>query len=210
MIAIASATVVACDGSTPVQPTSQDAAGGITMSSAMAAVSGKPELDPSYANGRTVYMIGPHLVMGARESMPNVYAKAEELYLVVYPQPGPPPAPGAGPITLPSGYQPQCDPCFHPGLPAMFVYHDHVLTGAPGMGKNGTAGEFKAPWKIVILVYNPAYIASPTFKPVTSEVDLDNAEKAGNVFLPINPTGANQYEFEPGNLLICPLVSSHA
>jgi hypothetical protein len=210
MMVVAAATVVACDGSTPVQPTSQDAAGSITMSSAMAAASGKPELDPSYANGKTVYMIGPHLITGARESMPNVYAKAEELYLVVYPQPGPLPVPGAGPITLPSGYQPQCNPCFHPGLPPMFVYHDHVLTGAPGMGKNGTAGEFKAPWKIIILVYNPAYVASPTFKPVTSEAQLDAAEEAGNVFMKINPGGANEYEVEPGNLLICPIVSRHA
>jgi hypothetical protein len=210
MIALASATVVACDGSTPAQPTSQDAAGGITMSSAMAAANGKPELDPSYANGKTVYMIGPKLIVGARESMPNVYAKAEELYLVVYPQPGPLPVPGAGPVTLPSGYQPQCNPCFHPGLPPMFVYHDHVLTGAPGMGNNGTAGEFKAPWKIIILVYSPEYAASKDFKPVTSEAELDAAEEAGNVFMTINPDGANKYEVEPGNLLICPLVSSHA
>jgi hypothetical protein len=30
------------------------------------------------------------------------------------------------------------------------------------------------------------------------------------VFLPIDPTGANHYEVEPGNLLICRTVSSHA
>jgi len=210
MTVLAVATVAGCESATPVVPNSQDAAGGITMSSTTAAANGKPELDPSYANGKTVYMIGPHLIMGARESMPNAYAKAEELYLVVYPQPGPPPAPGAGPIQLPSGYKPQCNPCFHPGLPPMFVYHDHVLTGAPGMGNNGTAGEFKAPWKIIILVYSPDYAASKDFKPVTSATDLDTAEKAGNVFLKINPGAANEYESEPGNLLICPLVSSHA
>src|SRR4051812_24721107 len=77
----------------------------------------KPEIDPTYANGQTVYMIGPHLIPNARDPMPNAYAHAEELYLVSYPQ-----------QTLPlvSGYQPQCNPCFHPGLPAPFVYHDHV------------------------------------------------------------------------------------
>ena len=209
MTVLAVAAVAGCEGVTPVVSNPQDAMNGMTMSAATAAAQGKPELDPSYANGKTVYMIGPHLVMGARESMPDVYAKAEELYLLSYPQETLP-VPGVGPITLPSGYQPQCNPCFHPGLPAPFVFHDHVLTGAPGMGNNGTAGEFKAPWKIIVLVYNPAYISSKNFKPVTSEAELDAAEAAGNVFLPINPGGANQYEVEPGNLLICPLVSNHA
>lgn len=168
-----------------------------------------PGTDPSYANGKTVYMIGPHMIVNARETMPNAYAHAEELYLVVYPQQNDP-SPGAGPITLPSGYRPQCNPCFHPGLPAPFVYHDHVLTGAPGMGNNGTAGEMKAPWKIILLVYNPAYVASPTFTPIKSAAALDAAETAGNVFLPLNQGGENAYEIETGNLLICPLVSNHA
>ncbi|MBK5188102.1 MAG: hypothetical protein JJD97_07635 [Gemmatimonadaceae bacterium] len=141
--------------------------------------------------------------------MPNAYAHAEELYLVSYQQASVP-VPGAAPITLPSGYQPQCNPCFHPGLPAPFVYHDHVITGAPGMGIHGTAGQYKAPWKIIVLVYNPAYVASRTFKPITSAAALDAAEAAGNVFLPINSGGANPYEFDTGNLLICPTVSSHA
>jgi hypothetical protein len=95
-------------------------------------------------------------------------------------------------------------------LPFNFVYHDHVITGAPGMGKDGTAGEFEAPWKVIVLVYNPAYVSSPNFKPVTSEDALDAAEQAGNVFLPINAGGANPYEVETGNVLICPIASKHA
>ena len=208
MIVLAAAAVAGCEGATPVQPSQPDA-GGMIMSSSPRASVGKPEIDPTYADGKTVYMIGPHLIVGARESNPNLYAKAEELYLVTYPQQTLP-VPGDGPITLPGGYQPQCNPCFHPGLPPMFVYHDHVVSGAPGMGNNGTAGDFKAPWKIIILVYRPDYIASKTFKPVTSAAELDAAEAAGNVFLKINVGGANEYEKEPGNLLICPLVSSHA
>jgi hypothetical protein len=92
------------------------------------------------------------------------------------------------------------------------VFHDHVISGAPGMGNNGTAGEFKAPWKVILLVYNPAYVSSRSFKPITSETDLDAAEAKGNVFLPINsaPGATNPYEFETGNVLICPIVSSHA
>ena len=200
-------SLVACQRSSPVQP--DPTAGSASLSQA-AAAPGKPDIDPTYANGTTVYMIGTHLIVNARETQPNLYAHAEELYLLVYPQQTVP-APGAGPITLPSGYQPQCNPCFHPGLPAPNVYHDHVITGAPGMGTNGTAGEYKAPWKLIVLVYNPAYANSPSFTPIKSVADIDAAEAAGNVFLHINTTpGANPYEFDTGNVLICPIVSSHA
>jgi len=210
VVVLAAASVVGCEHSTFVQPEQQHATLAFSGNSAAAAVSpGKPEIDPTYANGTTVYMIGPHVIPNARTTMPNVYAHAEELYLVTYPQ-ATLPTPGSGPITLPSGYQPQCNPCFHPGLPAPFVYHDHVITGAPGMGTNGTAGAYKAPWKIIVLVYNPAYVASPTFRPITSATDVDAAEAAGNVFLPINTGASNPYEIDTGNLLICPTVSSHA
>jgi hypothetical protein len=212
-------TIVGCGHSTPLQPDQVSPARAISSpaqassqslnATATGAASGKPEIDPTYANGTTVYMIGPHLIVNARATMPNAYEHAEELYLVVYHQASTP-QPGAGPITLPSGYQPQCNPCFHPGLPADFVYHDHVITGAPGMGNNGTAGEYKAPWKIILLVYNPAYAASPTFTPLKSAAAIDAAEKAGNVFLPINNGGGNPYEIDTGNLLICPTVSNHA
>ena len=171
------------------------------------AVADKPEIDPTYANGQTVYMIGPHLIVDARDTQPNLYANSEELYLLSYSVP----AGTSDPITLPSGYQPQCNPCFHPGLPPPFVYHDHVITGAPGMGVNGTAGQYKGPWKIIILVYNPAYAQSPTFTPVKSAAGIDPAEAAG-AFLPINAGhsfGPNQYEIDTGNVLICPTVSSH-
>ena len=69
----------------------------------------------------------------------------------------------------------------------------------------------KAPWKIILLMYNPAYVAKPDFTPITSAAALDAAEAAGGVFLPINSTpGGNPYEIETGNVLICPIVSSHA
>jgi hypothetical protein len=170
----------------------------------------KPELDPSYVNGKTVYMIGPHMIVNARQTQPNLYARSEELYLLVYPvndkgayTPPPPP------VTLPSGYQPQCNPCEHPGLPAPFIYHDHVLTGAPGLGTNGTAGAFEAPWKIIILMYNPTVVMQHDFHPITSADAIDAAEQAG-VFLPINPGPGNPYEIDTGNVLICPLVSPNA
>ena len=157
VVVFAAVSVAGCERSTFVQPEHQDATLAFSRNSAAAAVvaPGKPEIDPTYANGTTVYMIGPHLIENARATMPNAYAHAEELYLVTYPQAS---------LPLSSGYQPQCNPCFHPGLPAPFVFHDHVITGAPGMGVNGTAGAYKAPWKMIVLVYNPAYIALKTFK----------------------------------------------
>jgi hypothetical protein len=175
--------------------------------------SGKPDIDPTWANGQTVYMIGPHLDVDAIDNQPNLYAQAEELYLMVFPQ-NPPPTLLSGPITLPSGYQPQCNPCFHPGLPLPFVFHDHVISGAPGHGNNGTAGEFKGPWKVMVVLYNPQWAASPNFQPITSVDELDAVEAQGLqnhiIHKPAGAPGANPYEIETGNVLICPIVSNKA
>src|SRR5262249_34289453 len=123
-----------------------------SASTPSARAAGKPQIDASYANGSVVYMIGPHM-----DTSPNLnlLAHAPELYILAFPvNLGPICTANCPPITLPSGYQPQCNPCFHPGLPPDFAYHDHVLTGAPGFGNQGTAGEFKGPWQIVVLLYN--------------------------------------------------------
>lgn len=175
---------------------------------ALPATAGKPAIDPSYADGNLVYMIGPHMIVNAIVTQPQLYAQSQELYLLVYPIN--PAGTATDPKTLPSGYQPNCDPCYHPGLPGVFAYHDHVLTGAPGLGNNGTAGEFKGPWKIILLMYSPTVFNSPSFTPIKSASDIDAAE-ANGTFLPLNPTpGANPYEIDTGNVLICPLVSPHA
>jgi hypothetical protein len=176
-----------------------------------AASGDKPEIDPTWADGQTVNMIGSHLIVDARDTQPNLYQHAEELYLVVFPQATVPDPSTAGPITAGNGYHPQCNPCFHPGLPHPLVYHDHVITGAPGMGNDGTAGAFLGPWKIVVLIYNPTYAYSSNFQPITSEAAIDAAEATGNtdVFLKAFG-GSNPYEFDTGNVLICPVVSSNA
>ena len=171
-----------------------------------AATAGKPDLDPSYADGKVYYMIGPKMIVNAINTNPKLYAQAEELYLLVYPIN--PSGSDTDAKTLPSGYQPQCDPCYHPGLPGIFAYHDHVLEGAPGLGTNGTADGMKAPWKIILLMYNPAVLTA-SFTPITSADDIDAAEAAG-MFLPINPGAENPYEIETGNVLICPLVGPAA
>jgi hypothetical protein len=60
-------------------------------------------------------------------------------------------------------------------------------------------------------MYNPLFLTA-SFQPITTASDIDAAEAAGE-FLPINANlqhGSNPYEIETGNLLICPIVSSHA
>jgi hypothetical protein len=182
----------------------------IGMLMALPAAADKPAIDPSYADGKLYYMIGPHLITNAVLTQPQLYAQSQELYLLVYPIN--PTGVATDPKALPSGYHPNCDPCYHPGLPGVFAYHDHVLTGAPGLGNKGTAGQFKGPWKIIVLLYNPERFNDPNFMPIMSAVDVDTGE-ANGMFLPINtdPTpGANPYEIETGNVLICPLVSPTA
>ena len=49
------------------------------------ATAGKPELDPSYVDGKIYYMIGPHVIVNAITTHPQLYAQSEELYLLVYP-----------------------------------------------------------------------------------------------------------------------------
>jgi hypothetical protein len=171
-----------------------------------AATAGKPAIDPSYVDGQIYYMIGAHMIADAIDTDPQLYAHSEELYLLVYPIN--PTGTDTVSKTLPSGYQPLCDPCYHPGLPGVFAYHDHVLTGAPGLGKGGTAGEMKGPWKIIVLMYDPAVLTT-AFKPITSVEDLDAAE-AAHMFLPIGNDPSNPYEIDTGNVLICPLVSPDA
>ena len=172
---------------------------------ATGASAAKPEIDPSYAEGKTVYMIGPKVIFGAAQSQPKLYAHAEELYLVAYPKEA---------LPLPSDYVPQCNPCFH--APPAFIFHDHVLTGAPGLGKDGTAGGFKAPWKIILMMYTVAAVSDPDFVPVKSVEELDAAEQAcmsgqACMFQVIAPEGSeNRYEIDTGNLLICPFVSPEA
>ncbi len=143
---------------------------------------------------------------------PNLLAHAEELYLAAYlPLPAGCDINNAStclPETLPSGFQPNCNPCFHgDGLNA-FPYHDHVLAGSPGLGTSGTAGAMKGPWVVIIVVYNPAVSNSPTFSPLMNASAIDAGEASG-MFLPINPGAANPYEINTGVILICPVVQQN-
>ena len=125
---------------------------------------------------------------------PGEIAAAGPLYAVAYPI-NPLGLTDLGPLSV-NGYHPQCDPCFHPGLPLQLVYHDHVLAGVPGMGVGGTAQEWQATRHPIAVMYSPSYIADPGFKPLTTVAEVQAGEAAGD-FLPINPDPAatNPFEF---------------
>jgi hypothetical protein len=166
----------------------------------------KPEIDPSYANGQVYYMIGPHFIPNPNAKL---LAAAEELYIVVYPL-NPDGRTDLGPLQTNNGSEPLCNPCFHPGFDPTWSYHDHVLTGAPGLGRNGTAGEFKAPWKIIIVKYSNAAIAASDFTPIKSADDLEFAlQHHPELFQPPLP-GFPGLELDTGTVLICPLVAPEA
>lgn len=160
------------------------------------AASAKPDGELAYADGATYTMLGVNLITNAS---PGVLS-APPLYIMGY---VPPPGSQPGePITLPSGYQPQCNPC----LQEPVAYHDHLLTGAPGHGTNGTSGaDYRAPWRIVVMLYNPAWSNRPDFTPITSDDQLASAEAAGE-FLPIDPGAADPYQIWTPNVLVCPVV----
>jgi hypothetical protein len=151
-----------------------------------------PETEFVYADGQTYQMVEATLVTKASPGL----LTAPPLYLLGFP------AAGTEPITLPSGYQPQCNPC----LQEPIAFHDHLITGAPGLGTNGTSsGNYRAPWRIVIMVYTHAYAYSPDFRPVTSDDQLAAAETAGD-FAVINPGAADPYQIWTDKVLICPVV----
>jgi len=166
------------------------------------ALAGKPATEQMYANGKTVFMIAPPT---AATGGPNV---PDELYLAVYPIN--PSGVDLGRLTVgTNGYAPQCDPCFHPGVPLPFSYHDHVISGAPGFGVNGTAGSYNPFWHVFVVMYNPAVFTGHVFTPVKSAAELDAGEASG-MFLPINAAGPNHFEVDTGIVFLCNIVSSHA
>ena len=112
-----------------------------------------------------------------------------------------PVAPGTtGPITLPSGYQPQ-----HNGFPPSPIpYHDHVLTSAPGLGTSGTA-QYTAPLRVVAMEYSGDYAYSTAFVPIMSADQIPGAEAAGELE-PINPGAPDPYQARTTTILVRPVL----
>jgi hypothetical protein len=157
-----------------------------------------------YAEGRTYTMVTATSVPATNAGLQS----APPLWEMVF-----------APNAIPVGYTPQCDPCDHPNnpnLPAGGDYHDHLLPSAPASGMDATAGGYRGPWMITILVFNPAYTHGNTaFEPITSDDQLTAVEAASAAalaahgvpeLLPINLSGANVFEKPIGIDLICPIV----
>jgi hypothetical protein len=161
------------------------------------ASAGKPETETAYAEGQTVTIAAIRFITSPS---PAHLAKANYLYLVTYPVDAA--ATGGAAVTFASGYQPNCDPCWHPGLPAAFVYHDHVLSGAP------TLGNASAPRHLVILQYVASVMTDPSFQPLKSKAAVKAGETTG-MFQAIG-SGSNPYEVDTGILVVTPPVSPNA
>src|SRR5258708_5089809 len=141
-----------------------------------------------YASGRTYHM-NIHRINLSPNS--GEIAAAQPLYVVVFPI-NPFGLTTLGPLAV-NGYHPQCDPCFHPGLPLPLVYHDHVLNGTPALGLGETAVDWQATRHPVAVMYSPDYIANSTFRPMTTVAEVQAGEQAGS-FLPVNPGASNPSE----------------
>jgi hypothetical protein len=159
--------------------------------------------------GETAYANGQLFCINITKIITNpsagLLATAEPLYVAAYfPLPG-----GCdtsnpstcGPETLPSGYQPLCNPCFHGGGLNNFPYHDHVIEGAPGFGNDGTADAMKGPWVLIISAYDPTYSNNPLFTPFKSTAGIAAGELAG-AFQVINSGASNPYEINTGIVVI--------
>src|SRR5215207_1077281 len=123
---------------------------------------------------------------------------ATPFYIIGFPV-----APGTtGPITLPSGYQPQ-----HNGFPPSPIpYHDHVLAGAPGFGTSGTADDYNATFRVVQMRYGWAYAYSPAFVPITSVDQIPAGEAAGWLDV-INAGAPDPHQIWTTTVLIRPIIS---
>jgi len=123
--------------------------------------------------------------------------QASPIFIIGFPV-----APGTtGPITLPSGYQPQ-----HNGFPPSPIpYHDHVLTSAPGLGTSGTATQYTAPLRVVAMQYSWDYAYSPAFVAITSADEIPGAEAAGELE-PINPGAPDPFQLWTTTILVRPIV----
>jgi len=133
------------------------------------------------------------------DASPGLLEQSSPMYLIGFTV-----LPGTmGPITLPSGYQPQNN-----GLPSPVPYHDHVLRGAPGLGTSGTAGDYGAPLQIVRMQYTFDYTYDPAFVPITSVDQIAAAEAAGKLLV-INAGAPDPYELWTSTILVRPIVGPH-
>jgi hypothetical protein len=168
--------------------------GGLAAAPSSALAAG-PAIETVYLQGHTAEInTGAAVIF---DPSAGLLDQASPIYIIGFPV-----APGTtGPITLPSGYQPQ-----HNGFPPSPIpYHDHVLTSAPGLGTSGTATQYTAPLRIVAMEYSWDYAYSPAFVPITSADQIAGAEAAGELE-PINPGAPDPYQLWTTTILVRPIL----
>lgn len=156
-----------------------------------------------YMDGQTYRMVVNHVNLNPSD---GEVAAARPFYVAVFPV-NPDGRTDLGTLTLPSGYRPQCDPCFHPGLAFQLVYHDHILSGAPGFGEEGTAQQQQGTRHPIAVMYDPAFVTRPDFRPLTSIDEIRAAERLGEL-LPINANAPNPFELPQPVVVTVQLVPS--
>ncbi len=175
---------------------------GVLAAIAPSARAAGPCAETAYANGELFCIFVTKIVANPSDGL---LATAEPIYIAAYS-----PLPvgcdttnpsTCGPETLPLGYAPLCNPCFHGGGLNALPYHDHVMEGAPGFGNEGTADGMKGPWVLILVAYDPAYSNQASFTPYKSTAGLRGGEAAGN-FVVLNPGAANPYEINTGVVII--------
>jgi hypothetical protein len=158
------------------------------------AVAAGPATETVYIQDRTAEInTAPAVIFDASAGLLD---QASPIYIIEFPVA----AGTTGPITLPSGYQPQ-----HNGFPPSPIpYHDHVLAGAPGLGTTG--GEYTAPLRLVAMRYSWAYAYSPAFVPITSADQIAGAEAAGELDA-IDPGASDPYQLWTTTVLVRPVLN---
>ena len=136
-----------------------------------------------YADGNT-YTINTEAAVDL-DAPGGVLAQAAAFYIIGFPVA----AGTTGPITLPSGYQPQNN-----GLPAPLPYHDHI------------AADVSNPLRRVVeLQYTWAYAYSLSFVPLTSVNQLAAAEASGKLDI-VAPGAPDPYQHWTNTVLVRPVV----
>ncbi len=154
--------------------------GALTVASAGTAAQ---QTEHIYAGGNT-YTINTEAAVDVDASA-GVLAQSAPFYIIGFPVA----AGTTGPITLPSGYQPQNN-----GLPAPLPYHDHI------------AADVNNPLRRVVeLRYSWAYAYSPIFVPLTSIDQLPAAEASGKLDI-VAPGASDPYQHWTNTVLVRPVV----
>jgi hypothetical protein len=152
----------------------------VAVAATSAAASSTEEI---YADGHT-YTINTSAAVQLNASQ-GMLDEAAPFYIIGFPV-----APGTtGPITLPSGYQPQNN-----GLPAPIPYHDHIATDIGNPLR-----------RVVELRYSWAYAYSPSFVPLTSVDQLPAAEASGKLDI-VAPDASDPYQHWTNTVLVRPVV----